>query len=313
MVDILIPTYNRAHTILEAIDSALNQLNVKVNVHVIDNNSSDDTLLLIKNKYFNKKVNHKNLYLHEFDNTVPMYMNWNRCLTYIKSKYFKFLFSDDLLSPEFCFECVKILEDKATVDLIATDLNYFEDNLNHISKIRKYNKEGLYSGKKIIFRSLLSRNNISAPSNSLIRSSVLNNKRFVNNRVATDWIFFAEILSNNSNRLNYYYLEKSLAFFRTSGITETNELKMSADWIILNYEAREKMSYIFGAYQRWLINFFSIIYCSIVLVFIRKKSNVEFEKGKVYLRKKSFLFPIWFLLISLLLGIKRVEKSLINK
>ena len=41
--------------------------------------------------------------------------------------------------------------------------------------------------------------------------------------------------------------------------------------------------------------------------------NVEFEKGKVYLRKKSFLFPIWFLLISLLLGIKRVEKSLINK
>jgi hypothetical protein len=88
---------------------------------------------------------------------------------------------------------------------------------------------------------------------------------------------------------------------------------MSADWIILNYEAREKMSYIFGAYQRWLINFFSIIYCSIVLVFIRKKSNVEFEKGKVYLRKKSFLFPIWFLLISLLLGIKRVEKSLINK
>ena len=85
MVDILIPTYNRAHTILEAIDSALNQLNVKVNVHVIDNNSSDGTLLLIKNKYFNKKVNHKNLYLREFDSTVPMYMNWNICLPHIKS------------------------------------------------------------------------------------------------------------------------------------------------------------------------------------------------------------------------------------
>ncbi len=50
MIDILIPTYNRAHTILESIDSALNQINVSVNVHVIDNNSSDNTLDLIKKK-----------------------------------------------------------------------------------------------------------------------------------------------------------------------------------------------------------------------------------------------------------------------
>ena len=82
----------------------------------------------IKNKYFNETANQKNLHLHEFDDTVPMHMNWNRCLSYIKSKYFKFLFSDDLLSPEFCFECVKVLEDRPAVDLIATDLNYFEDN-----------------------------------------------------------------------------------------------------------------------------------------------------------------------------------------
>ena len=313
MVDILIPTYNRAHTILETIDSALNQLNIKVNVHVIDNNSSDDTLSLIKNKYFNKNVIQKNLFLHEFYETVPMYMNWNRCLAQIKSKYFKFLFSDDLLSPEFCFECVKVLEERHTVDLIATDLNYFEDNLNHVSKIRKYNKEGLYKGKKIIFRSLLSRNNISAPSNSLIRSSILNNKQFINNRVAADWIFFAEILSNNLNNLNYYYLEKPLAFFRTSGITETNELKMSADWVILNYEARQKMSYTFKTYQKWLIKFFSIIYCSIVLFFIRNKSNLEFEKSKEYLSKKSFLFPICFILISFLMRINKFEKILINK
>tara|TARA_B110000503_G_scaffold12539_1_gene17063 strand:+ start:6506 stop:7435 length:930 start_codon:yes stop_codon:yes gene_type:complete len=309
MVDILIPTYNRAHTILESIDSALNQVNVKVNVHVIDNNSSDDTLLLIKRNYSKQK----NLFLHEFDDTVPMYMNWNRCLPYIKSKYFKFLFSDDLLSADFCFECLKVLEENDTVDLIATDLNYFEDNINYVGKIRKYNKNGLYNGKKIIFRSLLTRNNISAPSNSLIRSLRLNSTNFTSNRVATDWIFFADILYNNSGNLNYCYLEKPLAYFRTSGLTETNELKISADWIILNYEARRKMSMIFSNYQRWLIRILSLSYCSIVLVFIRKKSSTEYSKARDYLRNQSLWFPILFLLISLLMRIDRVEKMLWSK
>ena len=89
MIDILIPTYNRAHTILESIDSALNQINVNVQVHVVDNNSSDDTIQKIKLKYFkNKNHKFKNLHLHEYKNTVSMYMNWNRCLAFIKSKYF---------------------------------------------------------------------------------------------------------------------------------------------------------------------------------------------------------------------------------
>lgn len=313
MIDILIPTYNRAHTILESIDSALNQINVSVNVHVIDNNSSDNTLDLIKKKYFNKSDVYKNLYIHEFDDTVPMHMNWNRCLSHIRSKYFKFLFSDDLLSPEFCFECVKVLEERSTVDLIATDLNYFEDNLNHISKIRKYNKEGLHNGKKIIFRSLLSRNNISAPSNCLIRSSSINNIKFVDNRVATDWIFFAEILFNNNNLKNYYYLEKPLSYFRTSGITETNELKMSSSWIILNFEARQRIAREFKFHIIFLVNIFTIIYCSIVLAFIKKSSTSEYNEAKLFLNNQFFLAPIFYKPISWLLKFKKIQKIFLNK
>ena len=71
MIDILIPTYNRAHTIIETINSALNQTNVNVNVHIIDNNSTDNTVNLIKMSFSKMNII---LIIYSFMNLMKQYL-----------------------------------------------------------------------------------------------------------------------------------------------------------------------------------------------------------------------------------------------
>ena len=159
----------------------------------------------------------------------------------------------------------------------------------------------------------MSRNNISAPSNCLIKSSSIKNSIFLDNRVATDWIFFSEILYDTKNSKNYFYLEKPLSYFRTSGLTETNRLKMSADWIILNYEARKHMSSLFKFHKRIFVIFFTLVYCSAVLVYIRKTSLADYQKAKKFLNNQSIFSRIIYIPIRLLLMIPPVYNFFLRK
>lgn len=95
LISIVIPVYNRENLILKAIESALNQTYLNIEIVIIDNNSSDKTLSktleFVKN---NKRVtvikNHKNF--------GPV-LNWLNGVNLSKGIYTKILFSDDLLLP----------------------------------------------------------------------------------------------------------------------------------------------------------------------------------------------------------------------
>jgi glycosyltransferase involved in cell wall biosynthesis len=312
MIDILIPTYNRENTILETIESALNQQKVEITIHVVDNNSGDSTIKLI-NETYGALILKKKLIVHEFNETVQMYENWNRCLNYIKSKYFKLLFSDDILDPMFCFNCYNFMENNPTLDLVATDLNYFKSTINDAFKVRKYNKHGIYYGRDIIFRSLISRNNICAPSNSLIKSSTVKGIKFKNNRVASDWIYFVEALTINNGTKNYGYIEKPLSYFRTVGDTETNNLKMSSKWVIQNFEARNNLASNLNFLKRIVVKTVTSLYCTIVLCFIKRESSDNYLEAKFFLEKNSSSFKLFYPLTSLILKFKFVRKYFLSK
>lgn len=96
-VSICIPTYNRAELLMIAVQSALNQTYQNIEILVVDDASTDDsvqTLKRLKDKRIRVLVNGDNL---------GMVGNWNRCLKLARGEYIKFLNSDDVLKPE-CVE-----------------------------------------------------------------------------------------------------------------------------------------------------------------------------------------------------------------
>lgn len=87
----MIPSYNSANWIIQAVDSALNQGGVSVEVIVIDDGSTDNSAELVRSHRPTVRVVNKR------NGGVSSARNLG--IDAAKSKYIKFLDSDDILSP----------------------------------------------------------------------------------------------------------------------------------------------------------------------------------------------------------------------
>jgi glycosyltransferase involved in cell wall biosynthesis len=97
LVSVCIPTFNAERWILDCLNSALAQSYQPLEILVVDDASTDNTVDLlrsIKDERIRLIVNETNLGLTG---------NWNKCVELAQGKFIKFLFQDDLLYP-LCIE-----------------------------------------------------------------------------------------------------------------------------------------------------------------------------------------------------------------
>ena len=92
LVSAIIPTYNRANTICRAIDSILNQSYKNIEIIIIDDGSTDDTLKLLKK--YGSRIRVVNQ-CHKGANAAR-----NRGIKEAKGEYIAFLDSDDEWLPQ---------------------------------------------------------------------------------------------------------------------------------------------------------------------------------------------------------------------
>jgi len=115
MVSILIPVFNRKEFIADCIQSALSQTFNDFEVIVVDNASDDGTWEICQSF---AAMDSRVRVFRNSSNVGPV-RNWVRCIDEARGHYIKFLFSDDLIMPEFLAETVPILSDN-TVALVST-------------------------------------------------------------------------------------------------------------------------------------------------------------------------------------------------
>lgn len=91
----VIPTYNRAHCILNSISSILNQNTINYEIIIVDDGSTDGTKNIIMNHLNNDKIKY-----HHYENNQGA--NFAKNLGALKSNgdYLIFLDSDDILASE---------------------------------------------------------------------------------------------------------------------------------------------------------------------------------------------------------------------
>lgn len=105
VVSICIPTHNGASWLEASLRSALAQTYQHLEILIVDDASTDDTVKVAKSFHdprIRVELNSSNL---------GLVRNWNRCLTLSKGALIKFLFQDDLLYPT-CVEKMQQLFDK---------------------------------------------------------------------------------------------------------------------------------------------------------------------------------------------------------
>ena len=94
LISVIIPTYNRAHLLIRAINSALSQSYPNLEIIVVDDASTDDTERLVREMNSERVVYHKNAV------NVGSQASRNTGLKMATGQFICFLDSDDELLPQ---------------------------------------------------------------------------------------------------------------------------------------------------------------------------------------------------------------------
>lgn len=133
LVSVCVPVYNGEKYLRESLDSILNQTYTDIEVLVVDDCSTDNSVPIVRD-YQSKD---DRIRLIEIENNLGLVGNWNRCIAEAKGEWLKLHFQDDLMVPD-TIEKMMALALKKQVRVVLTDREYkFEHQINdfYINKL----------------------------------------------------------------------------------------------------------------------------------------------------------------------------------
>jgi len=149
-VSVVIPVYNTAEYLSEAINSILQQSLQEIEIIVINDGSKDDSLQILKELSLqDAKIN-----VISFDKNVGVSVCRNKGIEVARGEFIYFFDSDDILS----FDCLELCYQKMLTEeydfLIFDGVSFYQDNLNSgfnpNYERTQYLKNIDYSGKEIL-------------------------------------------------------------------------------------------------------------------------------------------------------------------
>jgi glycosyltransferase involved in cell wall biosynthesis len=167
-ISVLIPTYNYARFLPEAIESVLAQDFADFELLICDDRSTDNTAEVLA-KYAGRDPRIR-VQLHPAN--LGMVNNWNYCLAQARGEYIKFLFGDDKLAhPTALGKLVRLLESNPKATLAACGRTVLDER-SLVTGLRQTFSEGLHPRRDVIIRCLMEHANlIGEPSAVLFRKS----------------------------------------------------------------------------------------------------------------------------------------------
>ncbi|CAL61317.1 putative Glycosyl transferase, family 2 [Herminiimonas arsenicoxydans] len=156
VVTVVIPTYNHAHFLREALQSLCAQSFSNWEAIVVNNYSEDDTIAVVAS------FSDPRIRLENFRNNGVIASSRNRGIALAQGQYIAFLDSDDIWYPEKLTQCMQSFDDN--VDLVCHGLYWFGNE-----------ERNMFCGpaQRATFDALLDKGNCITPSATVVRKSIL--------------------------------------------------------------------------------------------------------------------------------------------
>ena len=158
LVSVVIPTYNRAHFIVDAIESVLNQSYPSIEILIIDDGSTDDTDKVLEN--YNDKIT----LIKQANQGVSSARN--NGISHANGDYVAFLDSDDIWAEDKITKQINIFNEYPRTGLVTGGW-FFINSKGEV--VGSQNAENTFISKEYIEIY----NACGSPSNCLIKKSVL--------------------------------------------------------------------------------------------------------------------------------------------
>lgn len=167
LVSVCIPAYNNAAYIKDTVMSILEQTYQNIELVVVDDCSTDNTVEVLET------IQDERLKIYKNEHNLGMVGNWNRCLELATGEYVKLICADDMIHKDAIEKEAKMMYKHPTVNLVESDTTLVDINGKKTGQFRRYHKSGIVNGVKLAKKSMLLKNFYGAPVNNLIRRSTL--------------------------------------------------------------------------------------------------------------------------------------------
>ncbi|MGC9195590.1 MAG: glycosyltransferase family 2 protein [Syntrophobacteraceae bacterium] len=243
-VSVLIPTYNYARYLSEAIESVLAQNFTDFELLIIDDNSSDDTVGIVS-RY--QKLD-KRIVFKANERNIGMVENWNLCLSQSRGEYVKYLFADD----RFCGEealglMVGVLDDNPGSCLVACGRQVIDSAGAQTAKWVNFPDSGFLEGSWVINRCLrFQKNLIGEPTAVMFKKGLAGTGFNPEYRQIVDLEFWFRLLETGG----FAYIARPLVAFRRHDGQQTLLSKKAP--ILLEDTQRLLRQYVFNDQKSYI-------------------------------------------------------------
>ena len=236
-VSVLIPTYNYARYLPEAIESVLEQDFQDFELLIGDDCSTDNSAEVIaryaaKDERIRFKIHSANL---------GMVQNWNWCLSQTRGEFIKFIFGDDkLFSPTAIGKMVALMESNPAISLVSTASSVIDARSAAIETRNNF-QPGIRDGKKVVVQCLeRPANLVGEPTLVMFRKQQAARGFDARYRQLADLEMWFHLLENGK----FGHLGEPLCAFRRHESQQTNANRKSGKteneslWLLEEYFAR---------------------------------------------------------------------------
>ncbi len=161
LVSICIPTYNAKNTVVATLQSILNQTYHNLEILVVDNASTDNTLSLLP------QIHDPRLVIHRNERNIGAEANFSKCVQLATGEYIAIFHADDLYLPDMIEKQVQAFQGNPSVGAVFTLASYINDHgevIGHSKLPSELTGKGIYCLPEIFLSILRNGNFLMCPS-----------------------------------------------------------------------------------------------------------------------------------------------------
>ena len=243
LVDVILPNYNKAEFLEEAINSVITQTYKNWHLYIIDDNSSDNS-----EKIIDKFSNLKNITIIKLQkNKGPSFCR-NYALRISKSKYISFIDSDDSWLSDKLEKQINFME-KHNLSFTYTDYTPFFENFG-----KKKIKKRTFLKDHFNYRTFIRNSSINTTT-MIIARSILGSYRFRKIKLLEDYLFKCKLLKGNNIAKK---LDENLAFYRILNKSRSSQRLKNVYWLWHINKNYNKLNFIDNIISIFFISINSI-------------------------------------------------------
>jgi glycosyltransferase involved in cell wall biosynthesis len=168
LVSICIPLYNSEKTIVSTIQSIINQTYQNLEIIIVDNASTDNTLHLVG------KFNDSRITIYKNSMNIGAEKNFDKCIELATGDYIAIYHSDDLYEPEIVQKQVQAFQHNPSIGAVFTMADHINENNQVVGEFelpRELKNREIYYFSEI-FTSILKNGNFLVCPSAIAKSEI---------------------------------------------------------------------------------------------------------------------------------------------